>query len=190
MQTTSTTRPVRFSGAIRTLLMTMGLTLLVLTSSHPVGATQLPPATAGEAQAIACGWMGGHATVEVTRNRNGVSRTLVACSVPGLGGWWCVNTATSTVCEPLAASTQQPNRWLDAVAGQVLPVLETGTISQMQTATAAFQASPLVQAELSRVEQAAASSQDQAASSKDRKHHKQKQHKQKHGGKHGKGRKH
>ena len=190
MQTPATTRPFRYSGAIRTLLMTMGLALLVLTMSPPVGATQLPPATAGEAQATACGWMGGHATVEVKRNSAGASFTLVACSVEGLGGWWCVNTYASTTCEPMAASTQQPSRWVDAVAGEVLPVLETGTVAQMQHAAVAFQASPLVQAEVARVERTSAASQDQAASSKERKHHKSKPHKQKHGGKHGKGRKH
>jgi hypothetical protein len=191
MQTTSMTRPFGFSGTMRTLLMTMGLALLLLTTTHPVGAQQqLPPGTAGTAQAEACGLMGGHATVDVDRTANGVRGTVVICSVDGLGGWWCVNTYASTNCYPLPMSAAQPSRWLEAVTGQVLPVLETGTVAQMQSATAAFQASPVVQAELTRVESAAAAPQDQSASGKDRQDHKSDKHKHKHGGKHGKGRKH
>jgi hypothetical protein len=135
--------------------------------------------------------MGGHATVDVDRTANGVRGTVVICGIKGLGGWWCVNTAASTTCHPLPMSAAQPSRWLEAVTGEVLPVLETGTVAQMQSAAVAFQASPLVQAELTRVESTAATRQDQAASSKERKDHKEhKSNKHKHGGKHGKGRKH
>jgi hypothetical protein len=191
MQTTSTTRSFRYSGTMRTLLMTMGLALLILTPTHPVGAQQqLPPGTAGTAQAEACGWMGGHASVDVDRTANGVRGTVVICGIKGLGGWWCVNTLASTTCRPLPLTAEQPSRWLEAVTGDVLPVLETGTVAQMQSAAAAFQASPLVQAELTRVDSAAAAPQDQSASGKDRHDRKSNKHKHKHGGKHGKGRKH
>lgn len=192
MQTPSHTRPGGFSSSMRSLLMTVGLALLVLTTTHPVGAqAQLPPGTAGTAQAEACGWMGGHATVEVNRTANGVMGTWVACSVKGLGGWWCVNTPASTTCEPLPQDSQQaPSRWLEAVSGQVLPVLETGSVAQMQSAAQAFQASPLVQAELTRAQgaQPAPQAQAQADAGTDRDHHTGK--KRGHGGKHGKGRKH
>jgi hypothetical protein len=194
MQTTSTTRPFGISGTMRTLLMTMGLALLFLTTTHPAGAQQqLPPGTAGTAQAEACGWMGGHATVDVDRTANGVRGTVVICGIKGLGGWWCVNTLASTTCKPLPLTAEQSSRWLEAVTGEVLPVLETGTVAQMQSAAAAFQASPLVQAELTRVERAEAAPQDQSASDKDRQDNKKNKHKSnkhKHGGKHGKGRKH
>jgi hypothetical protein len=132
--------------------------------------------------------MGGWATVEVDRTANGVHGTRVICGIKGLGGWWCINTPASTTCKPLPMDAQQtPSRWLEALTGEVLPVLESGTVAQMQRAVATFQASPLVQAELAHVDNSQLANHDQVTTSKDQKRHKS--HKQ-HGAKHGKGRKH
>lgn len=147
MQFTSTKHFFDIRTALHPLLVTMGLAVLVLTTSHPAGAQQqLPPGTAGTAQAEACGWMGGVPTVEVDRTVNGIRGTWVACSIKGLGGWWCVNTPASTTCKPMPIEGQQaPSRWLEALTSDVLPVLETGTLAQMQSAVTALPATPLIQ---------------------------------------------
>jgi hypothetical protein len=182
MQTTTSTTQRRgiFSG-MRLLLMLAGLALVVAVTSHPAGADQLPPATAGEGQAIACGMMGGHATVDVSRTINGVGRVIVACGIKGLGGWWCVTTIASTTCGPLALdSNQAPSRWLEALSGVVLPVLESGSRAQIESAVTAFQADV---AELTSARSAKMADQDgkHDARAKDGKHGKSK---------HGKGRRH
>lgn len=184
MQTTSITRPLGFFRGMRALFLTMGLALLVLTPAQPAGAEpQAPPGTAGTGQAEACEMMGGHATVEVTRTVDGVSRTMVACSVEGLGGWWCVNTPASTTCGALPQDSKRaPSRWLEALNGQVLPVLESNSWVQIESAVTAFQANFSV---LTSARSADARLQaDDAHHGKSGKHGKQGKHH-----KHGKGRK-
>lgn len=142
MQTTATLRHLGIVGRMRTVLILAGLALVFAITPHPAGADQLPPATAGEGQAIACGLMGGHPTVDTSaRTVGGLGWIMVSCGIKGLGGWWCVTTYASTTCGPLAMTSEPtPTRWLEALTGQVLPILETGSQAQIASAVTAFQA--------------------------------------------------
>ena len=145
MRTTATTAQI--SGLqtwVRTVLLTAGLALLVAAPPQPVGAEQIPqtPSDAGTNQVLACRMMGGTATSDSNRTGDGLISTTVTCRVPGLGGWVCYNGRyTGTMCWAIPPSgATAPSKWQDILGGEVLPVLESGSATEINARLAELEA--------------------------------------------------
>ena len=131
--TTVTTAPIgSLQTWVRPILLTAGLALLLASPVQPVGAEEKHDAAqAAWTQIAFCEAMGGTATVEDYRTPgDGLVQTVVTCKFPW-GGWHCVNDQYGSTCFP-NASVVSPHKWSnDWTTADVLEVLETGSVTQI-----------------------------------------------------------